>query len=82
MGKKEMTQESSIGERITTASITASGLTMPLWVTVLQEWAQLIITIVYFILAVVTLYKQILKPAYSWFKEHIHDDWTKWHRTH
>lgn len=64
MRENEMTPTSSvtIGEKISSTTLTGGGLTFPLWIDYFDHWFKFFITVVYLIIALYTLQKQVIRP--------------------
>ena len=64
MRENDMTPASTapIGEKISAATLTSGGITFPLWIDYFDHWLKLFITVIYLIVAVYTLQKQVIRP--------------------
>ena len=51
-----------LGEKVSVATLTSGGITFPLWIDYFDHWFKFFITVIYLIVAVYTLQKQVIRP--------------------
>ena len=51
-----------LGEKVSAATLTSGGITFPLWIDYFDHWFKFFITVIYLIVAVYTLQKQVIRP--------------------
>lgn len=52
----------TLGEKVTSATLTSGGLTFPWWIDYFDHWFKFFITVIYLTIAIYTLHKQVIKP--------------------
>ena len=61
----EPVSSATVGEKITATALGAGGISLPVWIQYFQQYAQVAITSIYLILALVALYTKIIKPLFK-----------------
>lgn len=51
-----------LSEKVSTATFTSSGIAFPLWIDNFDHWLKFFITVIYLVIAVHTLQKQVIRP--------------------
>ena len=49
-------------EKLSATALTSSGITFPLWIDYFDHWFKFFITVIYLIVAIYTLQKQVIRP--------------------
>ena len=52
----------SLSEKVSATALTSSGITFPLWIDYFDHWFKFVITVIYLIVAIYTLQKQVIRP--------------------
>ena len=51
-----------LSEKVSATALTSSGITFPLWIDYFDHWFKFFITVIYLIVAIYTLQKQVIRP--------------------
>lgn len=64
-----MNNSNSVGDKILSGSLTTGGVSFTFWIDQFEHGAKIMITVIYLIIAIYSLYKQVLSPLYKSYKE-------------